>query len=194
MLKEKPTTDAAVTRLETELKLPASLVFWRPKFRPTGCPNPLAFAMQHQVQNQWCWSATAVSVNLYYHPASGWTQCKLTNSAFGQTTCCSNGASAACNQAWYLDKALQIVGNLNTWSSGKAALNTVQTEITSCRPFCLRIGWTGGGGHFVAVYGFSGDNLNVGDPWYGNSIVSYATFPQAYHGGGSWTHNYFTRA
>jgi hypothetical protein len=194
MPKEKPTAKAAARSLEVEARLPASLVLWKPKFRAEGCPNPLAFAMQHQLQTRWCWSATAVSVSLYYHPASGWTQCKLANSALGQSTCCSNGASSACNKDWYLDNALQIVGSLSTWNSGKATLGTVQAEITNCRPFCLRIGWTGGGGHFVAIYGFSGSNLNVGDPWYGNSIVNYATFPGGYRGGGSWTHNYFTKA
>lgn len=158
------------------------------------CSNPLAFTMQHQQQTQWCWAAVAVSVNLYYQSGSGWTQCKLANNALGQTTCCADGGSTQCNQPWYLDAALGIVGNLDSWNSGKATLTAVKTEINGCRPFCLRIGWTGGGGHFVAIYGHSGNNLNIGDPWYGNSIQSYAVFPGGYHGGGTWTHDYYTQA
>lgn len=160
----------------------------------SGCGNPLGFTMQHQQQTQWCWAAVSVSVNLYYNPASGQTQCAVVNTAMSQTTCCVDGSTAQCNQPWFLDQALQIVGNLNALTSGKATLNTVKTEINQCHPFCLRIAWNGGGGHFVAVYGHSGKHLNIGDPWYGNSVVTYASFPSTYQGGGSWTDSYTTKA
>src|SRR5436190_707981 len=39
------------------------------------CGNPLRFTMQLQQQTQWCWAAVSVSINLFYHPASGQTQC-----------------------------------------------------------------------------------------------------------------------
>ena len=159
-----------------------------------ACGNPLGFTMQTQQQTQWCWAAVSVSVNLYYHPASGQTQCAVANTAMGQTTCCADGSSAQCNQPWFLDQALQIVGDLNAWRSGKAPLSAVKGEINGCRPFCLRIAWNGGGGHFVTVYGYSGRLLNIGDPWYGNSVVTYDTFPNAYQGGGTWTDNYTTQA
>ena len=160
----------------------------------TGCGNPLGFVMQPQQQTQWCWAANSVSVNLYYNPASGQTQCAVANIAMGQTTCCADGSTAQCNQPWFLDQALQIVGNLNAWSSGKALLVTLKAEIDQCRPFCLRIGWNGGGGHFVTVYGYSRRSLTIGDPFYGNSVVTYATFPGSYQGGGTWTDNYTTKA
>jgi hypothetical protein len=149
--------------------------------------------MQPQQHSQWCWAANSVSVNLYYHPASGQTQCAVANVAMGQTTCCADGGTPQCNQPWFLDQALQIVGNLNAWSSGKAALATIKAEINQCRPFCLRIGWNGGGGHFVTVYGYGFNRLNIGDPFYGNSVVVYATFPSTYQGGGTWTDNYTTQ-
>jgi len=107
---------------------------------------------------------------------------------------CQNGGSAQCNQPWFLDQALQIVGNLNAWSPGKAALATVKAEINGCRPFCLRIAWNGGGGHFVTVYGYSWWGINIADPWYGTSAVPYATFPSTYQGGGTWTDNYTTKS
>ena len=158
------------------------------------CGNPLRFTMQPQQQTQWCWAAVSVSINLFYHPASGRTQCAVANTAMGQTTCCQNGSSAQCNQPWFLDQALQIVGNLNAWSSGKALLSKIKNEISNCRPFCLRIGWNGGGGHFVSVYGFNLQRISIADPWYGNSVVPYASFPSGYQGGGSWTDSYTTRA
>lgn len=160
----------------------------------TGCGNPLGFVMQPQQQTQWCWAANSVSVNLYYHSASGQTQCAVANIAMGQTTCCADGSTAQCNQPWFLDQALNIVGNLNAWSSGKATLAVVKSEIDQCHPFCLRIGWNGGGGHFVTVYGYSRRGLTIADPFYGNSVVTYATFPGTYQGGGTWTDNYTTKA
>lgn len=161
----------------------------------SGCGNPLAFVMQHQLQDQWCWSAVSVSVSLYYHPASAWTQCTLVNSTLGQTTCCTNGSSSACNRPWTLDHPLTIVGNFNTMTTGKATFPTVKAEIDNCRPLCLRIGWNRGGGHFVAVYGYINrrKRINIGDPWYGNAVVSHGVFPSRYHGGGLWTHSYFTQ-
>jgi hypothetical protein len=157
------------------------------------CGNPLGFTMQHQEQTEWCWAAVSASVNLYFHPTSGQTQCAVANAAMGQSTCCQDGSTPQCNQPWFLDQVLQIVGDLKAWSAGKAALPTVKREIDRCRPFCLRIAWNGGGGHFVAVYGYSNKRLNIGDPWYGNSVVTYGLFPDTYQGGGSWTDNYTTK-
>jgi len=161
------------------------------------CGNPINFTMQQQQQTQWCWAAVSTSINLYYHPASGQTQCAVANVEMNQTTCCQNGSSAQCNQPWFLDQALQIVGNLNAWSPGKATFFTVKTEINNCRPFCLRIAWNGGGGHFVTVYGYSTipqQRLNIADPWYGSSVVPYTPFPSRYQGGGTWTDNYTTKS
>ena len=158
------------------------------------CGNPLRFTMQQQQQTQWCWAAVSTSINLFYHPASGQTQCAVANVAMNQTTCCQNGGSAQCNQPWFLDQALQIVGNLNASSAGKAALAKVNTEINACRPLCLRIGWNGGGGHFVTVYGYWLNRINIADPWYGSSVVTYGAFPSTYQGGGTWTDTYTTQS
>jgi len=158
---------------------------------------PMGFTMQQQQQTQWCWAAVSTSVNLFYHPASGQTQCAVANVAMNQTTCCQDGGSAQCNQPWFLDQALQIVGNLNAWSPGKAPFLTVRAEIIAGHPFCLRIAWNGGGGHFVAVREFRSSpqqRIGIADPWYGDSVVPYATFPSTYQGGGTWTDNYTTKS
>jgi hypothetical protein len=165
-----------------------------------ACANQvLAFVIQPQgSQTEWCWSACAVSVNRFYSPASTWTQCLLANSALGQTSCCQNPGSAQCNQPWYLDRALQIVGNFASYSNGKAVLPTVEGEINSNRPVGMRIGWNGGGGHFIIIYGYydcgSGNtqDINVGDPFYGSSVQPYGNFPATYQGGGTWTGTYLT--
>jgi hypothetical protein len=40
----------------------------------------------------------------------------------------------------------------------------------------------------------SENNINIGDPWYGNSVQDYGSMPSSYHGGGSWTHTYTTKS
>src|SRR4029079_4998564 len=90
------------------------------------CGNPLRFTMQQQQQTEWCWAAVSVSVNLFYHPASGQTQCAVANVAMGPTTCCQDGSTAQCNQPWFLDQALQIVGDLGFRDPGKATFAKVK--------------------------------------------------------------------
>jgi Papain-like cysteine protease AvrRpt2 len=157
----------------------------------------LAFTMQPQQQTQWCWSAVSTSVSLSYDPSSTWTQCTVVNAELGETTCCANGGSAACNKPWYLDLALHRVGNLASWASGARPFADVQTEINNGRPLGARIGWSGGGGHFVVLEGYfpgATQQLAVDDPWYGASDLSYASLSASYQGTGSWTHSYFTQA
>ena len=62
-------------------------------------------------------------------------------------------------------------------------------------PPCIRIGWSGGGGHFIGVYGCQADDLIlVTDPIYGDSIVTNDTLTGGtYEGNGTWTNTYFTQ-
>jgi hypothetical protein len=153
--------------------------------------------VQHQQQTQWCWAAVAVSISLYYNPASGWTQCDLVNAELGQTTCCVNGGSTACNRPWYLDRALIRTGNLASFSSGALTFGAVRTEIDNRTPPCARIGWSGGGGHVVGIGAYlqlgASRWLTICDPWYGVSSQSLPIFQSSYQGSGSWTHTYRTQ-
>jgi Papain-like cysteine protease AvrRpt2 len=189
-----PNAESEFTMPEKKIRFPKSLKFYPLCIRRRPCGNPLGFTMQHQQQTQWCWAANAVSVNLYYHPSSGRTQCAVVNTHLGQTTCCQNGSTAQCNQPSSLSDVLSEVGNLNAFTTTKDSLSKIKGEINGCRPVCLRIGWNGGGGHFVAIYGYSGNNINIGDPWYGTSVQDYGSMPSSYHGGGSWTHTYTTKS
>jgi hypothetical protein len=119
----------------------------------------------------------------------------VVNNQQGQTTCCQNGGSAQCNVPWYLEKALTCIGHLAAPpTSGAETFSYIQSEIDAGRPVGVRIGWFGGGGHFVIVRGYddtAGNQLvDVEDPWYGPSIVDYAAFATAYQGAGSWTDTY----
>jgi Papain-like cysteine protease AvrRpt2 len=155
----------------------------------------LNFAVQHQLQDQWCWAAVSTSIAVHYG-ATDWTQCSVANKELGQKTCCEDGSSSACNQSWYLDKALKRVRAFKKMDSGRPAdLGKVRSEIHSNRPVGIRIGWSGGGGHFVAIEGYRSDEATVAieDPWYGASDVPVASLSGTYQGSGSWTHTYYTR-
>lgn len=154
----------------------------------------ISFVMQHQQQTNWCWAAVAASVSAFFNPSTTWTQCAIVNAELGRNDCCTNGSSANCNKAWYLDKALTRTGNFVSMSAGAGTMNDVAQEIDNNRPLCARIGWSGpnDGGHFVAIDGYNRnlDMVAVDDPWSGASDVDLTVFQTAYHGSGSWTHSY----
>jgi papain like cysteine protease AvrRpt2 len=156
----------------------------------------LALAMQPQLQSQWCWAACSTSVSLFFDTAGTWTQCSVVNAELGQSTCCQDGSTAQCNQPWYLDRALTRTGNLASWSAGTATVAQLRSQVADGRPVGARIGWSGGGGHFVMIAGYRACDpegyIDVRDPIYGSSDISLATFTSSYQGAGSWTHTYYT--
>lgn len=154
----------------------------------------LNFNMQHQLQSEWCWAAVSVSVAHYYDAHSSWTQCRMVNAQKGLATCCQNGGSDDCNQPGFLDDALTRAGHLNSETGGTTAIDTVLEDLTAANPVCIRIGWSGGGGHFIAATGAEDpDIMMVDDPIYGHSVLTYNTLANDYQGSGSWTNSYYTK-
>jgi len=157
--------------------------------------NRLPFTVESQEQTQWCWAAIAASVSKYYDSTGNWKQCELANHELGQQTCCDDGATPQCNRPWRLDYALHTAGNLENWSEGATSVVGIRAEVDAERPLGIRIGWQGGGGHFIVVagYGAGADPLlAIEDPWLGQRDVNYSTLLTTYDGTGSWTHSYFT--
>jgi Papain-like cysteine protease AvrRpt2 len=160
----------------------------------------LPLNMQPQQQTEWCWAAVAVSVSLFYNSGSSWIQCSVVNSELNQSSCCQNGPSAVCNQPWYLDSALQRTGNLDHWVQGSASFSQSSLEVKQGKPLGVRIGWLGGGGHFIAISGYDDSNAAAPlayvcdpNPGVGPSWVSYNTLVNSYQGSGQWTTCYYTR-
>jgi hypothetical protein len=151
--------------------------------------------MQHQQQTNWCWAAVAASVSAFFNPATSWKQCAIVNAELGRNDCCTNSSSLACNVAWYLEKALTRTNNLRSWSSGAGSMTEIENEINNGYPLCARIGWGGGGGHFVAIDGYNHalEMVAIDDPWSGASDAALTTFETAYLGSGVWTHKYFVK-
>jgi hypothetical protein len=156
----------------------------------------LRFVMQHQQQTNWCWAATAASVAAFYNVLTPWIQCTVANAQLGFSDCCGAGASGHCNVGSTLSDALNHVGHLASWQGGSVGFATIKGQIDLNRPLCLRIGWSGGGGHFVAFDGYltgSTRFVAVDDPWYGPSDVALTTMGGTYQGSGTWTHTYFVQ-
>lgn len=168
----------------------------------------LNFVMQYQQRTNWCWAAVTVSVDHYYTPASGLTQCTLVNQILGRGDCCQNalGPWIACNSTGDLAVSLAHVGHLAAppgglvpaamW--GMASLAQIQHEIDNLRPLGIRVAWLNGGAHAVACTGYwpiaaNVTYLTIQDPWYGTSLQLYGYFPLVYANAVAfWSHTYFT--
>lgn len=157
----------------------------------------LSFNMQSQTESNWCWAATSTSVSHFYWLWSTWTQCRVANGELGHSNCCNSPVPSACNVPWYLDRALTRTNNFVSMM-GQASFQQVKDEIDAGRPVGTRIGWNGGGGHFMVIYGYSRvlnlEYFDIDDPIYGKSHLAVSDFASNYQGSGTWTHTYFTKS
>jgi hypothetical protein len=158
----------------------------------------VALGLQHQLQTNWCWAACTSSVSGFYDAKTTWGQCAIVNAELKQNGCCGDGGTAKCNQPWYLDRALKRTGNFTRKSEGPAAWATIRREIDAGRPVAVRIGWNGGGGHFIMITGYRAAGgtreVEVQDPWTGSSRIALDVLANNYKSAGKWTHTYLTRA
>lgn len=156
----------------------------------------LNFTMQQQTQSQWCWAATSTSVSKFYSWLSPWTQCKVASEAMGES-CCVTPVPGACNQPWFLNLALEITENFVSYQGGTISWADIKSQLDAGLVVGARIGWNGGGGHFMVIHGVSRqagiEFLHIDDPIYGKSTLTYQTFATNYQGSGTWTHTYFTK-
>ena len=163
----------------------------------TSTSPPIDFEVARQEQSNWCWAAVAVSVAHFFDDSSQWLQCSLVNAELRQSECCINGTSSTCNKPWYLDRALRRTENFHTWSSGRISASDLIDQLAQGAPVAVRIGWNGGGGHFVAISECMGSQerrfVVVQDPWSGKSTCEYREFAENYKGSGRWTHTYLTK-
>lgn len=154
----------------------------------------LNFTVPLQQETEWCWAAVSTGIAHYYNSASTVTQCQVVNQQLGRSDCCKNPASSLCNIPGYLDQALTFVGHLSSEEGKAASYADTVAAVDVGTPPCIRIGWSGGGGHFIGVYGCEPSNmLWVTDPIYTQSLVSDATLTGGtYQTNGTWTNTYFT--
>jgi len=154
-----------------------------------------------QEHSQWCWAGSSQGILYYY--GSYPSQCAIANWAWSRGDCCGNTDfywSHACNQpnSMYgasgdLQDILSHWGVSSTAYASALSEVTVNTEINAGRPFVIRWGWDGGGGHFIDGRGKDASYLYYMDPWPGNGY-EYASYSWVVYGsdGGSthtWTHS-----
>lgn len=156
----------------------------------------LNFNMEPQPQSNWCWAATSKSISVFYASfLNPWTQCKIASDELG-LTCCTSPVPGPCNVPWYLDRALTRTQNF-VELKGTMTWENVKAEIDKGLVVGTRIGWSGGGGHFMAIYGVSKilntKYFHIDDPIYGKSVLTVSQFSNSYQGSGSWTHSYITK-
>ena len=154
------------------ISLPASIVFHSAKvffddvsslspkrlFDSGAEPALLDFIAQVQEQDNWCWSAVATSIGLFYG-SGNWTQCVITTEQVNsviypgeQNDCCINPTSDHCDVYGYLYFSLQQVRSFDYWESQKPTADTLFKILSRQRELlCLRIAWVGNGAHFTTI-------------------------------------------
>lgn len=160
----------------------------------------MPFLMPRQEQSLWCWAAVAVSVDHYFVPERTLRQCHVARRVLA-LDCCAN--HSPCNVAERLTTALTKIGREFTFVPNALPFPAVREEIDAGRPVCALIQWYGGGGHFVAIYGYdhsaAGHPLvHVADPLFADGLWYYASFCTAYQAGhdglgprgGQWVETY----
>ncbi len=170
--------------------------------------------MQTQQGQFWCWAAVAVSVDHYVDAGSSKTQCEVARSVVaanpgpaGQKT-----PQVACNNDPVSDmpETLQDalgdasgVGRLGSVLAGEALdFADIQAQVrlpSPALPVCVRIGWRGGGGHFVAIDGAvvsrGAQWVHVVDPaqTFQDAWWPYDIFRFNYQGIGQWTDTFLVK-
>ncbi len=198
-----------------------SIVFMFPMFGGPGQGNTGTntfigsggFEMPEQLLSKWCWAAVTISVFQYFHPGRALRQCELAGEVLPaailgvlRRDCCSN--ADGCNKPESLSRAFSAANGL--LSSGPVRSNIhlesnervlsfedIRSRIDQRLPTGVRIGWSGTGqAHFVVLTGYSISHaglqfVDVADPLYGFSTVTYHAFVHGYRGSGNWINTEF---
>lgn len=170
---------------------------------PVGGAGPilLPFRVQRQgTHAQWCWAAVTATISGYPNPPHNApiSMCELASNEFGQK-CCANPTPGPCDVQNTLDGPLDRIGRLRQpVIIGYLSPTAVSNELSANRPLPIRVVWTksGGGGHFVVIYGIrlvgAQVQFAVSDPIYGETSVDGAALVSGGYlaGGGAWSHSY----
>ena len=137
-----------------------------------AAPSSLAVPLYPQVEDEWCWAASAEMIMSYLGESV--QQCAQANYRFGRTDCCTNASSESstteCDQPgwpnwtnWGFTYSETAYGTALTFAQ-------IQAEIAANRPVGFAWAWTGGGGHYMVATGTTIDStgtqwVSINDPW-----------------------------
>ena len=152
----------------------------------------LGFAVQAQQQSNWCWCAVTVSIANFY--GDSLTQCGFANTELGFSDCCGVGGSGHCNVTHYTRDALSTAGHFASAKNGGPTTADAKTEVDNGRPIALRIEWSGGGRHAIALFGYLSDTrfVAVDDPANGPTDLLIDSLNTSYLSSGSVIETLFT--
>ncbi|MDA1195270.1 MAG: C39 family peptidase [Planctomycetota bacterium] len=161
-----------------------------------GDVKVLEYELVRQEQTNWCWAAVSLAVARFFRDDVDATQGAIVDAQLGRDDCCGDGAQGPCNVPHVIYGALEQLGHYaGKKAQGKPEFDLARAEVAAGRPLAVLLKWFGGGGHFVAVVGFSdeGGLLHVADPWYGDALVAHQAFPNVYQHGADWGWTYWTK-
>jgi hypothetical protein len=130
----------------------------------TGSQKTANIDMEKQVQNQWCWDASGLTIAKYWG-FTNYTQqdfCRL--AATGRWLNCNNQPATLEDMA----NGLAQMGIADSGdSTARPSFTEIARQIDAGRPLGVRFGWHSGGGHMNVIYGYdkASDMIAVGDPW-----------------------------
>ena len=166
----------------------------------------MRFDVQRQQRTKWCWAAITTSILGFFHPDRTVTQCQVVQRCLDPLAdgdgagadCCRRGRIKACNRTFKLVDALDEMGLSSSRCNYPLTLDEVREQIHAGVPVAVRIGWRGGGGHFVVVTAVADEAARKGQTWLrvadpldqAASYVTYDMLKHSYKGQGTWTHTY----
>jgi hypothetical protein len=182
-------------------------------FRPAdlGAPGTAAlasvalpFVMQHSELAEWCWAATASSLQAFYGDPGARSQCEIASYYLGVAACPPGPDVPANPNNRPFNPATGLGGNLaappiaGPIPATGPAIPNLTGELAMRRPVAVVVQWaTNATQHCVVVSGYdaaSGD-IMVCDPLFGQQYGPYDVFLTSYPPyGGHWAATLLTRA
>ena len=160
---------------------------------PFAIPKDLspAITLVQQDQTNWCWAACTMMVANFYGVA-GYTQCKLANMFFGQSTCCQSGDSDVCNLGLEINQIAAVYSNMAivcNYINGPVTLDVLNTQVNlQGNPVEISVAWSGSGSHVVIISGVDANSqvITVNDPGTSSSGGILYNDLLTYSGRGNW--------
>ncbi len=157
----------------------------------------LDYQTQQQILDEWCWAAVASSVSFYYNPNSIWLQSQLAadlldSSCSLVTTQNADSPPVACQKVFSLQEALIHTNNFAWPIDRYLTLDEIRNQINNGWPIGCQISWNDNQNHFIAIYGYEGNKIIIGDPQSGVCSLDYTLLIQNYRSG-KWIRSYGTQ-
>jgi hypothetical protein len=158
----------------------------------------LNYQNQVQLLDDWCWAAVTSSVAFNYNPSAKWTQAALAADLLDNS--CSivnqNNAGTApqiCHQQYDIQAALSHINNYAWMVERYLTFDEINYQINNGWPVCCQIFWPAyNQSHYIAIYGYDGDTIIIGDPEAGVCSLDYNSLTGSYRAG-QWIKSFGTQ-